>query len=83
MFELLTGKMELISTFSLEVYARTVDLLNSERIWFHIKTTDTGSRSRSARTIVPLGGRPEFEIQYQIFVKKQDYGRAVYLISKK
>jgi len=82
MFEFLTGRVELISTYSPEVFARTTDLLNSERIRYSFKTTYTGSRDRNMGTLVSLGNNLEFETQYQIFVKKQDYEKAIHVINR-
>ena len=75
----LFNRKELLTTASMEQQAKVRDALAANGIEYrvHVKS-NTGGLSRS-RTVMP-GTRMETMYQYYIYVKKEDYEKAKYLI---
>ena len=75
----LLNRKELILTTSLEQQTKVRDILAANGIDYRVRVkSNTGGISRS-RTVLP-GTRPEWMYQYYIYVKKEDYEKAKYLI---
>lgn len=72
-------RKELFTTFHPEMYQKTVSILKKNNIFFEVKTKFTGSKNGVLRNI---GENVMLETQYKIFVKKEDYDRALFLIGK-
>ena len=72
----LFNRKELLLTSSLEHQARVRDLLAANQIPYRVKTSSNLSRSR---TVLP-GMRMDVRYQYRIYVKKEDYEKAKYVL---
>ena len=72
----LFNRKELLLTSSMERQARVRDLLSANKIPYRVKTSSNISRSRG---VIP-GMRMDMLYQYRIYVKKDDYEKAKYLI---
>jgi hypothetical protein len=72
----LFNRKELLLTSSLEHQARVRDLLAANKIPYRVKTSSNLSRSR---TVLP-GMRMDVRYQYRIYVKKEDYEKAKYVL---
>ena len=76
----LFNRKELLTTASMEQQAKVRDILAANGIEHRVQAkSNTGGVSRS-RTVLP-GTRMEMMYQYYIYVKKDDYEKAKYLIS--
>ena len=75
----LFNRKELLTTASMEQQAKVRDILAANGIEHRVRAkSNTGGVSRS-RTVLP-GTRMEMMYQYYIYVKKDDYEKAKYLI---
>ena len=72
----LFNRKELLLTSSMERQARVRDVLAANGIPYRVKTSSNISRSRG---VMP-GMRMDMLYQYRIYVKKDDYEKAQYLI---
>ena len=72
----LFNRKELLLTSSMERQASVRDLLAANKIPYRVKTSSNISRSRG---VIP-GMRMDMLYQYRIYVKKDDYEKAKYLI---
>ena len=72
----LFNRKELLLTTSMERQAKVRDILAANQIPYRIRTSSNISRSR---TVIP-GMRMDMLYQYRIYVKKEDYEKAKYLI---
>ena len=72
----LFNRKELLITSSMERQARVRDILAANKIPYLVRTSSNLSRSR---TVIP-GMRMDMLYQYHIYVKKEDYEKAQYLI---
>lgn len=73
------NRRELLTTSSMERQAQVRDILAAGGIAYQVRVrSNTGGISRS-RTVLP-GTRMEAGYQYYIYVKKDDYEKAQYLI---
>lgn len=77
---LLIGKKEILTTFDRAVYTRTMQALADAKIPFSARSTGTGSNNRNISRLGDFGERTAYNTQYQIFVKKDVYDKAVYLL---
>ena len=76
----LFNRKELLLTTSMERQAGVRDILAANGIEYRVRVrSNIGGMSRS-RTVLP-GTRMEAMYQYYIYVKKDDYEKAKYLIS--
>lgn len=75
----LFNRRELLTTTSMEHQARVRDVLSANGVDYLVRVkSNTGGMSRS-RTVMP-GTRMELMYQYYIYVKKDDYENACFLI---
>ena len=75
----LFNRRELLTTTSMAQQAGVRDVLAANGIDYRVRVrSNTGGFSRS-RTVMP-GVRMELMYQYSIYVKKEDYDRASFLI---
>lgn len=75
----LFNRRELLTTTSMEHQSRVRDILAANGIDYQVRVkSNTGGMSRS-RTVIP-GTRMELAYQYDIYVKKDDYEKARFLI---
>lgn len=75
----LFNRKELLTTTSMEHQVKVRDILAANGIDYRVRVkSNTGGFSRS-RTIMP-GTQMERMYQYDIYVKKEDYDRACFLI---
>lgn len=75
----LFNRKELLTTSSMDRQAQVRDVLAANRIAYRVRVrSNTGGLSRS-RTVMPGTGM-EAMYQYYIYVKKEDYEKAKYLI---
>lgn len=81
-FERLLGKKEVVTTFDMKLYGDTSRLLEAAGIKFHTKITHTGSQNRSYGRAGSFGERTDCGIQYQIFVKKEEFERAQFALRR-
>lgn len=73
------NRKELLTTVSMEQQSRVRDILAANGIDYRVRVkSNTGGMSRS-RTVIP-GTRMELVYQYYIYVKKDDYEKACFLI---
>ena len=83
----LLNRKELVVTFKLEEQARVRDILAANGIDYRVKTVNraspspfsSGTRGRSGT----FGLRTDAMYEYVIYVKKEDYGRAIHLVHEK
>lgn len=82
----LFNRKELICTFDMKKQAKVSGILDEHHIDYRIKTSNrkspcpvaSGSRSRTGT----YGKKTEFEYEYRIFVKKEEFEKAKSLIYK-
>jgi len=75
----LFNRRELLTTSSMEHQAKVRDALAANGIDYRVRVkSNTGGLSRS-RMVMP-GTRMDMMYQYYIYVKKEDYDKAKYLI---
>lgn len=75
----LFNRKELLTTSSMERQTQALDALATGGIEYCVRVrSNTGGVSRS-RTVLP-GTRMELQYQYYIYVKKEDYEKAKFLI---
>ena len=72
----LFNRKELLLTTSMERQARVRDALAANGIPYQVRVRGNGARSR---TVLP-GMRLDAMYQYYVYVKKEDYEKAKYLI---
>ena len=77
----LLNRKELTITYSMEKQAEIRQTLAANKIEYVIRTFDRGFHSR-ART-GSFGASSDFSREYVIYVHKDDYEKAIYLINKK
>ena len=76
------NRRELITTFSRDAQARVRDVLSQNGIDYRIKTDSHPSGMYARGRTGTLGQNPAHAYQYTIFVHRNDYEKAQYLISK-
>lgn len=74
MLDFLWNKKELISTFDLRIYNEAVTKLIDGNIEYQVKT--------SGGYMDSFGESTDLAVQYRIFVKKDDFEEASYLLNK-
>lgn len=80
------NRKELISTFDMKMQSEIREVLKEHHIDYYIKTVDrkspspfvAGSRARTGT----FGETPALELEYIIYVKKDDYEEACFLIKQ-
>lgn len=78
----LFNRRELITTFSMDVQARVRDILSQNGIDYRIKTSSHSSVTAARGRTGTYGQNPGLACQYTIYVHRNDYEQAQYLISK-
>lgn len=79
------NRKELIITRSLEEQARVREVLAAEGIDYTVKVNGGHARGIASQRSYTgsFGENQEVRYEYRIFVKKNDYERAAYLVSRK
>ena len=78
----LFNRRELITTFSMEKQAKVRDILSQNGIEYRVRTNSHPSGSTARGRTGTYGLSADSAYQYSIYVHKQDYDKAVYLINK-
>ncbi len=80
------NRKELITTFSIEKQSEVRDILSANHIEYHVKTINRSSPSpmaTGARARMGTYGQSMSSMyEYVIYVKKQDFEQAVFLINR-
>ncbi|MBR5291777.1 MAG: DUF2007 domain-containing protein [Clostridia bacterium] len=78
----LFNRRELITTFSMDAQAKFRSILSQNGIDYRIKTKSNSSVSYARGRTGTYGQNPGLACQYTIYVHRNDYEKAQYLISK-
>ena len=78
----LFNRRELITTFSMDAQTRVRDILSQNGIDYRVKTNSHPSGMYTRGRTGSYGQNPEFACQYTIYVHRNDYEKAQYLINK-
>ena len=76
------NRRELITTFSMDVQARVRDILSQNGIYYRIKTRSHTSGAYARGRTGSYGQNADYAYQYTIYVHRNDYEKAQYLINK-
>ena len=76
------NRRELITTFSMDTQAKVRDILSQNSIDYQIKTSNHSSGMYTRGRTGSFGQSSNYAYQYTIFVRRQDYENALYLINK-
>lgn len=75
------NRRELFTTFNIDEYVRIRSILSQNRIEYSVKIKNHAGFSRGH--IGYAGINNDYTCQYIIYVKRNDFGRAVYYINKR
>jgi len=80
----LFNRRELIITRSMEKQAQVRNMLADENVDYIVRTSGAHGRGVPGRRAYTgsFGQNAEFDREYRIFVKKEDYDKAKYLINR-
>ena len=81
MFDFL--KKELLITYDVKRYTQAAQKLKANGIKFSTKAKYTGSRGWRGSVLGTVGENAQYQTEYKIFVKKQDYEQALFVINSK
>lgn len=76
------NRKELLITWSMQDLAQIRDILVSNHIEYRIRTVNTGRTASSRARTGTAGLRTDVMYQYYVYVKKDDYEKAKYLIGR-
>lgn len=77
------NRKEVITTYDVEEYANARDDLKEAGIEFKIRTKRTGYSSVRSMGRGISGSKKHYGLEYTIYVKAEDYSRAVHIIHNK
>ena len=78
----LFNRRELITTFSMEKQAKVRDILSQNGIGYRVKTNSHSSGTYARGRTGSHGLNADHAYQYTIYVHRNDYEKAQYLINK-
>ena len=81
MFDFL--KKELLITYDIRKYGEAVQALKDHGIKFFTKSAYVGSRGWRGSVLGTVGENAQYQTEYKIFVRKQDYEQALFIINSK
>ena len=77
------NRKELFCTFDMKKQAEVRDILWKFDISYEVRVSDRADFFVGGRmTSDERGGRPEHQTEYLIYVKKEDYERALFLVQR-
>ena len=83
MFSFLSPNKELLITYDIRKYGEAIQALKDHGIKFFTKSAYVGSRGWRGSVLGTAGENEQYQTEYKIFVKKQDYEQALFVINSK
>ena len=81
MFDFL--KKELLITYDVKRYTQAAQKLKDNGVKFSTKAKYTGSHGSRESLLGTIGENAQYQTEYKIFVKKQDYEQALFILNRK
>lgn len=82
LFEYLKGRKELFTTYELDKLSTVTDILREHKINYYVFSKYTGSSNRRTGEWHSIFENRELETQYYVYVSKEVFSKAQYLIKQ-